>query len=76
MFRHVLGRSWSRFLAKDLQIPISSLIDCRFQPFGRKREKGNEKSKIFDVIFAEFGFPEKFVKVGNAVENVNKSKFF
>ena len=51
-------------------------LECRFQPFGRNRPISTEKLKIFDAIFAEFVFPQKFVKVGNAVKNVNKSKKF
>ena len=49
-------------------------LECRFQPFGRNRPISTEKLKIFDAIFAEFVFPQKFVKVGNAVKNVNKLK--
>ena len=74
MFRHVPRSSWSRFLAKDQENLISLNLGCRFQPFGRNRPFSTEKLKIFDAIFAEFVFPQKFVKVGNAVKNVNKSK--
>ena len=65
---------WSRFLAKDQENLISLNLGCRFQPFERNRPFSTEKLKIFDAIFAEFVFPQKFVKVGNAVKNVNKSK--
>ena len=66
---HRVPRSfWSRFLAKGQENLISLNLECRFQQFGRNWPFCIKKLKIFDVIFAEFGFPEKFVKVGSALQ--------
>ena len=68
MFRHVLQRSWSRSLATDPLNPVSSLIECRFQPFGRTWPFSIEKLKIFNAKSCRIAFPKKFVKVGNALQ--------
>ena len=43
---------------------------------GCQTKKTGQKLKIFSRHFPSFQFPEKFVKVGNALKNVNKSEKF
>ena len=48
-YHRVPRRSWSRFLAKGQENPISLNLECRFQQFGRKRPFSTEKLKFFEA---------------------------